>query len=725
MSKKCNRCGRVLSDREICPCMSEMDSTREINAVSCGDETRVFDVQPHQSSHHPVVEKKKNKKLAVVIVAIVISAVCIAAALIWGLSMPKNSTGGTFFFEEGKLIYADQSGEKTTLSFQYENIKDLTPVTYFDSRDKSLPTVYISRSGGTAVYQNKTEDKKASELYCFSTKTKKESKISGESFYGAEHFGVSDDGSCIFYMDTQGSIHRYLVSGNTDQAIVNDAYSMTNMGYSDFLFYTDKDGILCEMRAEEKSADIFPLGKGAVPVYSNTHNASIGAETKFDKDMYYVYGGSDLYKKAKGKDIEKVAENCDYLISTYSDGSMYYLDKTERKIKYTDVIDDDVQGKDQEKPSHPVIDNYKLTTPDKSGETNFKDFSTAYYESENYKNYSEDFVWFYENGKPTAKATGLDADLLQIVNWKKYSDDLTGYYKRISDGEKTSSAIGEKYMEELREKEFRVTFQSLIFQSGGKEKTISENIVGIAAVSDDKPLMAVVTVGENNGKLKLSELLNKCDSLEKVKAEIEGTFSQEIKAKETLNIVSLSEMRAAVTSESVGQALFSKDGSEMFFATNPNKNGDGFEIKKTVIENGKPVSTATAAENVTTWNLSDDGTLVYATGDSGDVGKIYMDTELISTNVYIPSIKFRADGNVTYLTDYDKQKHGGTLVQVSDKKGNTISGNVSMFHVNDLGVVSYMSDYNSQWKYGTIKIYDRVSGTKELSKTGTYILSII
>lgn len=205
----------------------------------------------------------------------------------------------TYMSEDGKYIFfPDKVGDDDGFNLYYKEVAN--PEAEAVKIDSSVVS-YTVNSSATLVTYLKGEE---GNLYQYKIEDDSKDKIASE----VKGFEVSDDGSKIGYINSEGSI---------------------------YLKYADKD--------KEKIA---------------SEVSSLEHLTADFTTVYYIKDGS-LYKQVEGEDREKIASDVYDVLKIYDSGEIYYLTSESEEISLMDYVTDDMKDADASitAPTYPEYPN--------------------------------------------------------------------------------------------------------------------------------------------------------------------------------------------------------------------------------------------------------------------------------------------------------------------------------------------------------------------------------
>ena len=263
--------------------------------------------------------------VAVVLVIVIIAALC---------SGPKVNNY-TLYLKDGEIQYAEMPKGKDII----EVTDKLVDSDYISDSDLADASYYLglyacmSEDGKTLFYPDKI-DEDGFTLYCRNINNTKKDPIK-----------IDSDLTDSYYVNDKGDLVTYLKDGKLYQHNLTEKNKIASDVVS---FQVSDDGktILYLVVEDYEDGGELYLKKGSKEPQKLA--SSVSYLVHVDEDFKeFIYMKEDaLYLLSGSKDPEKIASDVSDVVTTYDDGSFYYVKGEEDEVTYWDLIDDDYEDKE-------------------------------------------------------------------------------------------------------------------------------------------------------------------------------------------------------------------------------------------------------------------------------------------------------------------------------------------------------------------------------------------
>lgn len=220
------------------------------------------------------------------------------------------------------------------------NLRNFNPRTVVNSLfvtgDKTSDAFYISEDGSRLFYpQNHLPQVQDYQIFRYDLKA--ENGERKRMLTDVNGYTINQDGTRMYYFKTDGlyytdEVRTEKISEGASQCLINKT--------GDWVVYME-NGIY--------------LKKGNAPKQKIAENASIVYASEDLNTIYYIVSGA-LYLLSDGTKLQKIIDKANSIIQIYEDGSFYYENTKEGKLK--DIIVDDMAEVDA-KIKRPTREEFK------------------------------------------------------------------------------------------------------------------------------------------------------------------------------------------------------------------------------------------------------------------------------------------------------------------------------------------------------------------------------
>lgn len=346
-TKFCDGCGAQIFETIFCPNCGKQTSTEFAFCQSCG--ASITETPTEEQPAAAPTKKKKLPKKAIIFGGIGVAVVAVLILVIFlfsGGGKAKNVF--TLYLKDSEIFFYDlkkdsEAWQLTTRLVDSEGVDDE------DLADAGYQLgfyTYMSEDGKYIFFPDKVDykDDGANLYYKEVAKPDMEAiKVDSDILY----YTVNTSATLITYLKgEEGNLYQYKIGEDSRDKIASEVKNFevsddgTKIGYIDsegslYLKYADKDKekIASEVSSLEYLSDDF-------------------------KTVYYIKEGS-LYKKVEGEDPVKIASDVYDVIKIYETGEIYYLISEDSEISLMDYITDDMKSADASitEPEYPDFPN--------------------------------------------------------------------------------------------------------------------------------------------------------------------------------------------------------------------------------------------------------------------------------------------------------------------------------------------------------------------------------
>lgn len=641
---------------------------------------------------------KKPGKLLPKILAVVaaVAIIVVAAILIPRLFNGNNSINAVLYLKDSEINYTslssikpkeitDNLDEYGTLSGGYGEYLSYAISVSDDGKRIFYPDDMTDTEDGMTIYYQNLKSKN-------SEGEKIDSEISV--------YKTNDAGTRMFYI--KGTDRDFYVNNLKDKEKLDsnvDTFYINSDGSK--IIYINNDGNIYEKNGK----------KDKVKIDSNSSIVSVSDNL----DTIYYQKADSLYLKKDGKDKEKVLSDVSSVVSIYDSGEIYYLKSNDISYKLSDLVNDDMKATDDAmtepvEPAYPYYDDYKPDMP--------------YPVEPDYYSYTD--YWGYIDWDLYDAA--YNDYLAQVDEYNAAWDDN---YNAAAEVYNTAyneylAAYDEYYAKQDRDSirasiegvTIPVTNYTLYYYDTKEAKVVTDTYASYLTNSFDKPVL----IYQNNNKADLTKI-----NLSEV------TSYDDLYTRASDSVFTGTEVYTAIGSEvaTIKQTdtfsyYLSKSGDAIYYLDNYNDtdySGDLYEVKITDNKLGTPSKIEDDVYSIQI--LYNSGSLLYFKDVKDTTGDMYLDKELIDSDVYIYSVYEVADtDSITYYADYNSDKTTGTLKMYQGKKPVKIGDDIhSYFTINEKRVI-YLSDYDIDMDKGDVYLYNGSDKRKKIDTDVTEIIPI-
>ncbi len=426
-------------------------------------------------------------------------------------------------------------------------------------------------------------------------------------------------------------------------------------------FYITEDGKKVCYWDDDENFYICGLGKNDKPEKIDS-DIELVSSPYTDYEKFYYIKDEKLYEKELGKSKKKLASDvCDAFVL---DGKVFVEKVETKELKFKDLMIDDLDSEDA-----PI-------DPDTIESPNYDDYDDydAYWDA--YDAYWEEYEEAYEK-------------------WNMYENV-------------------EEIKEYFDENPIEKTTFSIYELKGEKLNLIDEGIAEFESNYDQIRTYYKASKEKDFKKIKLSEVTGQYDAENKI---YEAMYEKD--PEYTLCVLTASG-KSFVGFEVEGRISdmhITEDGKTMYVLDKKEGKEEG-ELVQYKIGSSKLSGKKVISEDVSSFDVCDDNAfIVYDKDDEATFIKNSKKTSL-GENIY--SYNY-IDGVLYYLSDYDD--YSGELCVCESGKTKTIVDDVAQFNVFSSKRIAYISDYDTEDRYGELYICNKKGKGKLVDEEVSAILA--
>lgn len=498
------------------------------------------------------------------------------------------------------------------------------------------------------------------------------------------------------------------------------------------IFFPDKieekdDGCnLYYRRTDDSNAEATKIDSD-VTIYSVTPSASVVTYIKGageDRNLYqYSIKNDEKEKIASSVSDHYVSEDGSKILYMNVDGNLYFKSSGDEKEKIASDITSIVYHtedfttvyyiKDEALYKHPIGADREKIDSDISKVIQVYESGEVYYLKKDLEAQTlMDFV-VDDMEKTDADAPSKAPSKPRSYNYytteeyekayAKYEQDYEAYYAKESRDEVRAY---------LPEAPLSHSVYSLYYYNGSEKNIITEAFAdGIDAVAaTEKPVISYVAYNQKDfNKLKLSQITTYDDIVnftEKVETALFSSSDRYVTIGDTASVVEQENATALRINESGTTVYFIDDIPE-------GKNaGDLYSVS--VIDNtvGNPEVYDSDVYSGACFFLSDEQFLYFKDYKDGN-GDLYLNKAKVDYDVNFSNLSYNSEsGKIYYVTDWDSEKSYGTLKEYVNGEPAKIADDVYAYVYTPDGKVMYLYDYSLKYYAGELYLWDNGESKK-------------
>ncbi len=389
--------------------------------------------------------------------------------------------------------------------------------------------------------------------------------------------------------------------------------------------------------------------------------------------IYYIKDGS-LYKQVEGnEDKEKIDSDVSRVVKVFDSGEVYYTKAESAQMSLLDYVNDDMAATDAAltEPEYPNYPSYPIAPSwwDYDSEEEY-DAAKAQYETD------------YAAYEATCNQMTAEYDEANNAYWAKCERD--------------------SLRESLQSSTMETTGYTLYYFNGTEKAVVTDALVNEWDLSyaHDKAVITLQIYNQSEvKKVKLSEISNYNEVSDMVNAALYSSSEKYIAIGTALSVV---------TQTDAVNFMVSADGSTVYFLDDISEDryGDLYKITITDAQVGAPKMFDSDVRQYAISFAKDDKVSYYKNvSDDNFKGDLYIDKIAIDYDVRLYAVSYLGDA-VLYYTDWNEDKHFGTLKMFKNGTKTKVSDDVHDFTITNDEDILYLYDYSTNYYNGTLYLYN-------------------
>lgn len=415
------------------------------------------------------------------------------------------------------------------------------------------------------------------------------------------------------------------------------------------------------------------------------------------KKIIYLDKEGRMYLKNAGKDKEKLDSDVTGLYHISEDYKTVYYKKEDSLYKK-------VEGKDKEKIASDV-----------SSVVSVYDSGEAYYLKEDSSavtllDYVEDDL----KDADAAMVEPIAPDYPSIWDYDDYDayEAASNQYKADYEAYRTAreawydKQVRDDLREDLAEKTMENKSYTLCYFNGKEEKVLTEEYASNLAAAGDSPVMIFSVYNPTSvTKVKLSEIDYASEIEDMVKEALTSSSEKYVAVKDSLTVIEQNEAQDFDISFDGKTVYFLDDVSE------ESRHGDVYKMKISGKKPQKPELYDSDVYSYSAYIYNDK--YVYYKDVKDSEGELYVDKQKIDYDVKLYDFVFPDESDaVIYMTDWNDEKAYGTLKMFKKGKAVKIADDVHSYEITPNDEIMYLYDYSANRKKGELYNYKNKKAKK-------------
>ncbi len=585
-------------------------------------------------------KSKKSTVLAVIIVLVLIVTALnvVLVVLKKKASVKADEKQYTFYIKENSVYYMDPKEDEPVLitdSF-FKNSDEVDLNEFYD-----INTFAFSKDGKKLFYAEKLDEEEVSfSLYCKQMNKPEQDPI--KLAENVQYFTVSDDGSLVIYIDTDGNLYRHnlterekILSEIEDFWVSEDCQSLA--------YLTEDGGLYHQMIDGEK----------------DKLDSNVDSVEKISDDLKTIYyiKEKELFVKSGDNDKTKIDTEVKDVVKILENGEVYFIKDNEKQNK---TLSDYVSySEKQQQADKNTISSFS------SYDGDCLKYNEARYRAEAYKILQEkevdrtDCSLYYYNGKK-----------VNLIN-----SSYVGIYD-TSDSALTFKSYDKTEVKKITIEDFVDTLDK---EEGFRAECDSHHYYNDRFYNNEYKYYDFFDEFYDM-------VLGSYDS---------GYTTYYVKGGNCLNI----------ENKSGEKFLISKDSSKVYYLSNIDNDKETADIYMAdIVDNAIQSNDLFESEISTssTFAVLDVG-VIYFKDCKKRIGDMYIDKKLVDYD--IGSFSILSDNSVIYYVDYDEDTGAGTIYLYKDGEKTKISEDAFSASEDADGNILYYKDYSQKTHKGDLYIY--------------------
>jgi hypothetical protein len=346
-TKFCDGCGAQIFETIFCPNCGKQTSTEFAFCQSCG--ASITETPAEEQPAAVPTEKKKLPKKAIMFGGIgvaVVAVLILVISLFSGGGKAKNDF--TLYLKDSEIFFSDmkkdsEAWQLTSRLVDSEDVDD-DDLAYAASTLGSY--ICTSEDGKYIFFPDKiADDDDGFNLYYRELGNPEAEAVKIDS--DIQSYTVNTSATIVTYLKgEEGNLYQYKLAEDSKDKVASEVEG----------FEVSDDGTKIGYINSEGSLYLKYAGKDKEKIASEV--TSLEYLTDDFKTVYYIKEGS-LYKQVEGEDRVKIASEVYRVIKIYETGEIYYLTSEAGEISLMDYVTDDMKTTDASitEPSYPNYPN--------------------------------------------------------------------------------------------------------------------------------------------------------------------------------------------------------------------------------------------------------------------------------------------------------------------------------------------------------------------------------
>lgn len=661
-TKFCDGCGTQIFETIFCPNCGKQTSTEFAFCQSCG--ASITETPAEEQPAAAPVEKKKLPKKAIMFggIGVAVVAVLILVISLFSGGGGKGENNYALYLKDSEIFFSDlkKDSEAWQLTSRLVDTEDVDDEYLAVSGHTLGMYTCVSEDGKYIFFPDKIGDDNEINLYYREIAKPEADAIKIDS--DVRSYTVNTSATIVTYLKgDEGNLYQYKLAEDSKDKVASEVEGFevsddgTKIGYinsegSLYLKYADKDKekIASEVTSLEYLTDDF-------------------------KTVYYIKEGS-LYKQVEGEDRVKIASDVYRVIKIYETGEIYYLTSEAGEISLMDYVTDDMKDTDASitEPSYPDY-------PSSPSRPSWWDYDTDAEYDAAYEAYED----AYEDWEAECDRMGTE-----------YYAALEAYYAKLSRDE---------LREDLEEETLEQSNYSLCFYNGTEATVITDAFVGDYnnTYASEAPVIIYEAYNQSSlEKVKLSEVESIYDIEAMVEAALFSSSERYIAVKTTATVIEQEKEARSFRINSSGTVVYYIDDI-------PDEKSYG-ELYRISIANGVVGKAEVYDSDVYTGYcyFAGDDKFQYYKDYKDDKGELYVNKTKIDYDVNVYSTVYSDSDKVIYVTDWDYDKEYGTLKIYQNGESVKVADDVHDFSTMGDGRILYLYDYSLNYYKGELHVWE-------------------
>lgn len=680
-AKFCDGCGAQIFETMFCPNCGEQTSTEFPFCQSCG-----ASVSEAASEERPTIPAKKpfpKKAILFAGIGMVIVAVLILAIFLFpgGRNSDNNYA---IYLKDSEIFFSDlrKNHEARQLTARLLDTDDLDNEDIADMGYQFNLFTCISEDGKYIFFPDKADYGDGCNLYYRESANPDADAIKIDS--DVRSYTVNASATLVTYLKgDERNLYQYKVNEDSKDKIASEVSSFEISDDGDKIYYVNSENSIYLKYANKEKEKV------------TSDISSLEYVTDDFSTVYYMKDGS-LYRQTEGEDKEKIASDIYDVIKIYDSGEIYYFTSEEEQTSLMDCVEDDMKNMD-ESITEPTYPDYP-EAPD----------YPVWWVYDTYAEY-EEACYAYEQAYDEYVA---EYERLE----EEYETAYDAYYEKL---------YRDVLRETLEEETLGRSYYSLFFYDGAETTMVTDSFAGYyssyACAADALVISYEAYTRSDFKKINFSEIAILYDTIYDMEEAIEDSlFSSSeryIAVKGAATVVEQEKKASNIRINASGTVVYYIDDI-------PDEKNYG-ELYRIAITNGIVGKAEVYDSDVYTGYCSfiNDTDFKYLKDCKDGEGELYINGKKIDSDVEAYYVEAYSDlEEIFYFTDWNDEKHCGTLKVYDGKESVKIADDVYSFSVVPDGRVLYLCDYSNKYYRG--ELHEWANGeTRKIDDDVVYVFS--